>query len=98
MMSLFAILVLGLLFILISLYLSTFSTPRALASYTFVTSAEFDQCSILKLPPPTLPPLWVRDVLAPPVWRDQFGAGVLAQDVLALRSTCRYCIILRKLV
>ena len=25
----------------------------------------------------------VRDVLAPPFWRDRFGATVLAQDVLA---------------
>ena len=28
----------------------------------------------------------VRDVLAQPVWRDQFGTGVLAPTVLALRS------------
>jgi len=26
---------------------------------------------------------WVRDVLTPPVWRDRFGAGVLAPTVLA---------------
>ena len=29
------------------------------------------------------PRFTVRDVLAPPFWRDRFGATVLAQDVLA---------------